>query len=102
MAEGGTVELDASGFGVPVALMRRSNEREAVDVVATLVDRSGATLAQDRRRLIVLPASHWVGRNADAPSLSAFVTPNSPAAHDLLRAASEALGARTGSPGSWG
>ena len=98
MAEGGTVELDASGFGVPVALMRRSNERESVDVVATLVDRSGATLAQDRRRLIVLPASHWVGRNEDAPSLSAFVTPNSPAAHDLLRAASEALGARTGSP----
>ncbi|MFM8420889.1 MAG: DUF4011 domain-containing protein, partial [Verrucomicrobiota bacterium] len=98
IAGGGTVELDASGFAVPVAWLRRSNERETVDVVATLMDRSGATLAQERRRLVLLPSSHWVGRNSGAPSLSAFVTPNSPVAHDLLRAASELLGARTGSP----
>jgi len=98
MPDGGSVELDASGFSVPTNLLRRSNERETFDVVATLLDRSGATLARDLRPLVVLPASHWVGRHADAPSLAAFVTPNSPVAHELLRHAAAVLGASTGSP----
>ncbi len=94
---GGTVELDASGFLLPLKLLRRSTEREAADVEAMLLDRAGAVLARDRARLLVLPSSHWVGRNVHAPSLAAFVTPNSPVAHDLARVAAGIVGERTGS-----
>ena len=97
LANGGTVEVDASAFLLPVAILRRSNERESIDLVATLVDQAGRELAQSRTRLGVLPSSHWVGLATNAPSLAAFATPNATAVHELLRDASQRLGARTGS-----
>lgn len=97
IAAGGTVEIDASAFLLPLDLLRRSTEREAVDLEAMLIDRAGCELARHHARLLVLPASHWVGRQANAPSLAAFVTPNSPVVPELSRVAAGILAADTGS-----
>ena len=98
LSDGGTVEVDAGSFLLPVPLLRRSNEREPVDLVATLVDQSGRELAHSRTRLVILPSSHWVGIATNAPSLAAFATPNASAVHELVRDAATRLGAKTGSP----
>ncbi len=94
---GGSVAVDTSGFRTPLAILRRSTEREAVDLVASLVDDDGRPLAHERRRLVVVPASHWSGMRRACATLAAFVTPNAPALEPVLVRASELLRERTGS-----
>ncbi|MFM7134740.1 MAG: DUF4011 domain-containing protein, partial [Planctomycetota bacterium] len=97
MPAGGAIEIDAAGFVIPPAILRRSNEREWLDLVATLVGGDGQELASERHRVAVLPSSHWAGTRLHAPSLAAFVTPNAALLAELLRESSRLLSERTGS-----
>ncbi|MFZ9914848.1 MAG: DUF4011 domain-containing protein, partial [Phycisphaerales bacterium] len=94
---GGTVEVDASGFTVPVAILRRSTEREHLDLIVRARSREGSVVAETVHRLAVLPSTHWAGIEANAASLAAFVTPNAKVVFELLRDASQRLARRTGS-----
>ena len=94
--EATSLAVDVSDFIVPLPILRRSSEREPIDLTATLVDSTGRVIATARHRLIVVPASHWCGL-ANAPeSLASFVTPNTPALRELLLAASARLQQSTG------
>jgi hypothetical protein len=96
---GTSLAVDALGLELPVGLLRRSNEREPIDLVATLVDAAGdgRVLASAQHRLVVVPASHWCGTQNTCESLAAFVTPNTPAIAELLRDVSARMLASTGS-----
>ena len=94
---GGTVVVDTSGFRTPLAILRRSNERETLDLAATLVADDGRVLARVERRLVVVPASHWSGTRRACATLAAFVTPNAAALEPILVQASNLLRERTGS-----
>ncbi|MFM1824385.1 MAG: hypothetical protein RI967_2651 [Planctomycetota bacterium] len=93
---GGAVVVDTAGFRTPLALLRRSTERETHDLVAEIVADDGRVLATERRQLVVVPASHWSGTRRACATLAAFVTPNSTALEPILVRASELLRERTG------
>lgn len=93
---GGSLAVDATSFAIPVTLLRRSTEREPVDLIANLLAGDGKVLATARHRLIIVPATHWFGVGHACESLAAFVTPNAPAVHELLRDASVRLAQSTG------
>lgn len=95
---GASLAVDTPGLALPVTLLTRSNERESVDLVATLADAAtdGRVLATARHRLAIVPASHWCGTQNTCESIAAFVTPNAPAIADLLRDVSARVQASTG------
>lgn len=93
---GGSLAVDAKSFAIPVPLLRRSTEREPVDLVAHLLASDGSVLATARHRLTIVPATHWFGVGHACESLAAFVTPNAAAVHELLRDASARLAQTTG------
>ena len=94
---GTLLAVDTHGLELPVAILRRSTEREQIDLVATLADADGRTLATARHRLIVVPASHWCGTQQTCESIAAFITPNAPALADILRDVSARMRQSTGS-----
>jgi len=94
---GASLAVDTHGLELPVELLRRSTEREQVDLVATLTDANGNTLATARHRLTVVPASHWCGTQITCESLAAFVTSNTPAIAEILRDVSARVQKSTGS-----
>jgi hypothetical protein len=96
---GTSLAVDAHGLELPVALLKRANEREPLDLVATLLDGtdSGGVLATARHRFIVVPASHWCGTQNTCESLAAFVTPNTSAIAEILRDVSARVQKSTGS-----
>ena len=94
---GASLAVDASGFLIPLALLRGMTERRHVDIVATLSDTEGLALIRESHRLAIVPESHWCGVSNTCESLAAFVTPNAPAIAGILRDASARLAARTGS-----
>jgi hypothetical protein len=97
VAANSSLAVDTAEFTVPALLLRRSTERERIDVVAALVAASGDVLASARQRLVVVPASHWCGVDEACESIAAFVTPNAAALCDLMLEASKRLEQRTGS-----
>jgi very-short-patch-repair endonuclease len=94
---GVSLAVDTAGLELPVELLRRSTEREQVDLVATLGDANGRTLASTRHRLTIVPASHWCGTQITCESLAAFVTSNTPAIAEILRDVSARMQKSTGS-----
>ena len=90
-----SLAIDVSDFMIPMSVLRRSTEREPIDLVASLVDDAGLALATVRHRLTVVPASHWCGIGTACESLASFVTPNTPAIRELLLDASRRLEQRT-------
>ncbi len=94
---GGCVAVDTADFLIPAALLRRSNERESFDLIATLIASDGRELARARHRLVVVPASHWCGVDHTCESIAAFVTPNAAIIAELHTEAARALKQRTGS-----
>jgi len=95
IAPGGSLAIDVSDFMIPMTVLRRSTEREPLDLVASIVDASGLALASVRHRLTVIPDSHWCGIVTACESLASFVTPNTPAIRELLIDASKRLEQRT-------
>ena len=93
---GATLAVDTHGLELPVELLRRSTEREQIDLVATLADANGRTLATARHRLTIVPASHWCGTQITCESLAAFVTSNTPAIAEILRDVSARMQKSTG------
>ena len=96
VAAGASLAVDVSDFIVPLPILRQSTEREPIDLIASLADASGRTLATARHRLAIVPASHWCGVVDACESLASFVTPNAPALRELLLAASRRLEKSTG------
>ena len=96
---GTSLAVDALGLELPAGLLKRSSEREPLDLVATLVDgaNGGRALATARHRIVVVPASHWCGTQNTCESLAAFVTPNTPAIAEILRDVSARVQKSTGS-----
>jgi hypothetical protein len=94
---GASLAVDTHGLELPVELLRRSTEREQIDLVATLTDANGRTLATARHRLGIVPASHWCGTQITCESLAAFVTSNTPAIAEILRDVSARMQKSTGS-----
>jgi hypothetical protein len=96
---GTSLAVDALGLELPASLLKRSSEREPLDLVATLVDgtNGGRVLATARHRIVVVPASHWCGTQNTCESLAAFVTPNTPAIAEILRDVSARMQKSTGS-----
>jgi hypothetical protein len=94
-----SIAVDALGLELPAGLLKRSSEREPLDLVATLVDgaNGGRVLATARHRIVVVPASHWCGTQNTCESLAAFVTPNTPAIAEILRDVSVRMQKSTGS-----
>lgn len=82
---------------VPTSLLREVTERERVDLVVELHDRSGTLLARELQPLALLPPSHWAGLGSRPELLAAFVLPNHPALAPVLRRAVAGLEAATGS-----
>jgi hypothetical protein len=93
---GASLAVDTHGLELPVELLRRSTERERVDLVATLIGADGNALATARHRLTVVPASHWCGSQITCESIAAFVTSNTPAIAELLRDVSARMQKSTG------
>jgi hypothetical protein len=96
VAAGASLAVDVSDFIVPLPVLRQSTEREPIDLIASLADASGRTIATARHRLAIVPASHWCGIVDACESLASFVTPNAPALRELLIAASRRLEKTTG------
>lgn len=92
----GSLAVDATGFAIPITLLRRSTEREPVDLIASLLSSNGSVLATASHRLTIVPATHWFGVGHACESLAAFVTPNAAAVHEILRDASARLTQSTG------
>lgn len=94
---GGSLSISAEEFQLPLELLERSTERDAIELRARLIDAAGECLAAAHHRLTIVPASHWCGTGRYPESLAAFVTPNAPAIAELLRDVSARMQASTGS-----
>jgi Protein of unknown function (DUF4011)/REase_MTES_1575/AAA domain len=95
IAAGESAAVDVSDFMIPLTVLRKSTEREALDLVASLIDAEGLALATARHRLVIVPATHWCGITIACESLASFITPNAQAIHQLLLDASARLEKRT-------
>jgi very-short-patch-repair endonuclease len=93
---GASLSVSTPDLELPLELLERSSERTPTELLASLVDADGRTLASARHRLMIVPASHWCGTGFHPESLAAFVTPNSPAIAELLRDVSARLQKTTG------
>ncbi|MCY3003942.1 MAG: DUF4011 domain-containing protein [Planctomycetota bacterium] len=93
---GETLAVSLREFCLPLSLLTGRTERTTVELVAQLVDASGALLATTGARVVIQPSTHWDPTWAGVESLAAFVTPNAPQLAERLSDASRRLGARTG------
>lgn len=96
LREGETLAIGLRSFCLPLSLLTGRSERTTVELVAQLVDGSGAVLAHTSARVVIQPSTHWDPSWAGVESLAAFVTPNAPQLAERLSDASRRLGARTG------
>ena len=94
---GGCTAVDTADFMIPTPLLRRGNERESIDLIATLLASDGRELARARHRLVIVPASHWCGVGNRGESIAAFVTPNATVVAQLRSDVARLLQERTGS-----